>query len=133
MRQLVADANEAGGRDNITVVAFRLEGPTEGAAIEDATLIGPSAEEAGLTAERVRTSADRRTTDDDTTRRRSASRAVAAARHSRRCVALAIVALIGFGAWYGLRQVYFLGIDEGGRVSLYRGLPYDLPLGISLY
>ncbi len=43
------------------------------------------------------------------------------------------MALIGFGAWYGLRQVYFLGIDEGGRVSLYRGLPYDLPLGISLY
>ncbi len=32
-----------------------------------------------------------------------------------------------------MRQVYFLGIDEGGRVSLYRGLPYDLPLGISLY
>ena len=31
------------------------------------------------------------------------------------------------------RQVYFLGTDEGGRVTLYRGLPYDLPLGIELY
>jgi hypothetical protein len=48
-------------------------------------------------------------------------------------VALAIVAVIVVGAIFGVRQIYFLGIDEGGRVSLYRGLPYDLPLGISLY
>jgi protein phosphatase len=32
-----------------------------------------------------------------------------------------------------MRQVYFLGTDEGGRLTLYRGLPYDLPLGIELY
>ncbi len=32
-----------------------------------------------------------------------------------------------------MRQVYFLGMDEGGRVTLYRGLPYDLPLGVELY
>ena len=31
----LADANEAGGRDNITVVAFRLEGSEEAAAIDD--------------------------------------------------------------------------------------------------
>ena len=36
-------------------------------------------------------------------------------------------------AFLGARQVYFLGGDEGGRVALYRGLPYDLPLGIELY
>ena len=29
----------------------------------------------------------------------------------------------------GARQVYFLGTDEGGRVALYRGLPYELPFG----
>jgi len=29
--------------------------------------------------------------------------------------------------------VYFLGVDEGGRMALYRGLPYDLPFGIELY
>ena len=28
------------------------------------------------------------------------------------------------------RQVYFLGTDDAGRVALYRGLPYELPLGI---
>ena len=40
---------------------------------------------------------------------------------------------LGFGAWYGNRQIWFLGTDGGGRVALYRGLPYDLPLGINLY
>jgi protein phosphatase len=32
-----------------------------------------------------------------------------------------------------VRQVYFLGTDDGGRVAVYRGLPYELPLGINLY
>jgi hypothetical protein len=48
-------------------------------------------------------------------------------------VAAAIVAAVCLGAWFGARQVYFLGTDEGGRLTLYRGLPYDLPLGIELY
>ena len=130
--RLVAEANQAGGRDNITVVAFRVEGAEEGAAPEDATLIGPSAAETGLSREHVRAAADRRATSNGQRppppEKRRRWRTV-----TKVLVALAIVALIGFGAWYGVRQVYFLGIDEGGRVSLYRGLPYDLPLGISLY
>jgi hypothetical protein len=32
-----------------------------------------------------------------------------------------------------VRQVYFLGTDDSGRVAVYRGLPYELPLGINLY
>jgi hypothetical protein len=32
-----------------------------------------------------------------------------------------------------VRQVYFLGTDDSGRVALYRGLPWELPLGINLY
>jgi len=48
-------------------------------------------------------------------------------------VALAVLAVLAVGAWFGARQVYFLGVDEGGRVALYRGLPYDLPLGLDLY
>ena len=48
---LVREANEAGGRDNITVVAFRLEEAEQAAETkEQPTLIGPAAEEAGLTA-----------------------------------------------------------------------------------
>ena len=33
----------------------------------------------------------------------------------------------------GLRQVYFVGQDDRGLVTLYRGVPYELPLGIDLY
>src|ERR1044072_6117311 len=55
VRALVDEANRAGGRDNITALAFRLEDasppPT---APEGPTLIGPSAEEAGLPATEVR-------------------------------------------------------------------------------
>src|SRR3954452_20385456 len=59
VRALVDEANRAGGRDNITVVLFRIEG-AEGAeaeassAGEGATLIGGDAEAAGLTATEVR-------------------------------------------------------------------------------
>jgi protein phosphatase len=33
----------------------------------------------------------------------------------------------------GARSVYFVGQDERGLVTLYRGLPYDLPGGLKLY
>ncbi|HEX8959035.1 MAG TPA: hypothetical protein VF770_04355, partial [Solirubrobacterales bacterium] len=50
--------------------------------------------------------------------------------------ALAVVSLLAvvvFGGWYASRQVWFLGTDPSGRVALYRGLPYELPLGLVLY
>jgi hypothetical protein len=47
--------------------------------------------------------------------------------------AVVLIAAIAFGAWYGNRQVWFLGTDSAGRVALYRGLPYELPFGIKLY
>jgi protein phosphatase len=132
VQQLVDTANEAGGRDNITVVAFRVEDAVGApAADEGATLIGPSAEETGLTADRVRAA-----------RERQAARArepVEAPRRGRWKTAAKVAAVvlviagIGAAAVFGARQIYFLGIDEGGRVTLYRGLPYDLPLGIELY
>jgi hypothetical protein len=46
---------------------------------------------------------------------------------------LAVLGALAGGAVYGLHQVYFLGTDSGGRAALYRGLPYELPLGIELY
>ena len=48
-------------------------------------------------------------------------------------MALLIVAGLVAASVYGARQLYFLGVDEGGRMALYRGLPYDLPFGIELY
>jgi protein phosphatase len=141
VRSLVDEANRAGGRDNITVVAFRLEdaaAPVQAAATgpgsDDATLVGAAAEEAGLTATEVR----RRAAAEAARRRRED---LAASRPGRRrlwtatkiALAVLLVAAVAFGAWYGNRQVWFLGTDSAGRVALYRGLPYELPLGIKLF
>ena len=45
---------------------------------------------------------------------------------------LITVGLAAAAVW-GVRQIYFLGSDSGGRLALYRGLPYALPLDINLY
>jgi serine/threonine protein phosphatase PrpC len=134
VRALVDEANRAGGRDNITVLAFRLE---DAAAPqrepESATLVGPSAEEAGLTATEVRRRAAAAAARDRRDRLAAEPRRRGLRRGLKALAVLALLAAIAFGAWYGNRQVWFLGTDEGGRVALYRGLPYDLPLGIQLY
>jgi protein phosphatase len=134
VRTLVDEANQAGGRDNITALAFRLEDAESPArAPEGATLIGPSAEEAGLTATEVR----RRAAAAAAKERREQLAAKPQRRRLRTAAkALAVLVLLGaiaFGAWYGNRQVWFLGTDSAGRVALYRGLPYELPFGIELY
>jgi PPM family protein phosphatase len=127
--RLVAEANEAGGRDNITVVAFRVEEAGDTEVADDATLIGPSAEEAGLDADRVRAGAEREARAEPPTPARRRRLKTAA----KVLAVLLVIAVIGVAAVYGARQVYFLGIDEGGRVTLYRGLPYELPLDLNLY
>jgi protein phosphatase len=134
VRTLVDAANRAGGRDNITALAFRLEdAAAPRRAPEGATLVGPSAEEAGLTATEVR----RRAAAAAARERREKLAAKPGRRRLRTAAgSLAVVALLAavvLGAWYGSRQVWFLGTDTGGRVALYRGLPYELPLGIELY
>jgi protein phosphatase len=127
VRALVDEANRAGGRDNITAVLFRLEDAAAPAAAEERpTLIGPSAEDEGFTADEVRRRAA-------AARREEAPRPSAARRAAKVLAALLLVGALAFGAWWANRQVWFLGTDEGGRVALYRGLPYELPLGIDLY
>jgi len=134
VRALVDEANRAGGRDNITAVAFRLEdAAAPSPAPEGATLIGSAAEEAGLTATEVR----RRAAAEAARQRRE--ELAAAPRHRRLRTAakvlavLVLVAALAFGAWYGNRQIWFLGTDAAGRAALYRGAPYELPFGIELY
>jgi PPM family protein phosphatase len=135
VRALVDEANRAGGRDNITVVLFRLEGSdgSDGAVGEGATLIGGDAEAAGLTATEVRKraaaeAARKRREELDTRPRGRALRTAL-----KVLVPLLLIAAILFGAWYGNRQIWFLGTDDSGRVALYRGAPYELPFGIALY
>ncbi|HET8975608.1 MAG TPA: Stp1/IreP family PP2C-type Ser/Thr phosphatase [Solirubrobacterales bacterium] len=126
VNKLIDAANSGGGRDNITAVAFRLaeegEEPEEGA-----TLIARTAEQAGLTAERMRQAGDRLRGQGPMPlpyKRR---------RWLRIAAIIAVIAAVIAAGVLIARQVYFLGTDEAGRVALYRGLPYELPLGIDLY
>ena len=126
VNRLVEAANRGGGRDNITAVAFRLA--EEGAEQEEgATLVARTAEQAGLTGERVRAATDRlrgRAPMPAPSRRRRAIRIAA--------IAAAVIVVVG-GAFLFARSLYFLGTNDSGNVALYRGLPYELPLGVNLY
>jgi protein phosphatase len=44
-----------------------------------------------------------------------------------------VLFLIGGGGYLASRQLYFIGTDSRGIVTVYRGFPYDLPAGIHLY
>jgi protein phosphatase len=44
-----------------------------------------------------------------------------------------LVFLIGGGGYLATRQLFFIGTNAQGLVTVYRGLPYDLPLGIHMY
>jgi PPM family protein phosphatase len=46
---------------------------------------------------------------------------------------LFLVACVILGAYYASQTVYFVGASNDGFVSVYRGLPYDLPAGVRLY
>jgi protein phosphatase len=126
VRALVDEANRAGGRDNITAVAFRIDDVAAAKGVEQPTLVGPSAAEEGLQAAELRRAAAPASAAGPRRGRglRTAAKAL---------VALLVAAAVVFGAWFGMRQVWFLGTDGGGRVALYRGLPYDLPFGVNLY
>jgi protein phosphatase len=124
--KLVDAANEQGGRDNITAVVFRVaeEGsePDEGA-----TLISRTAEQAGLTSERMRRAGDRLRGQGPVPLPHKRRRGIKIA------AVVGLIAAVLFGLFSLARQVYFLGTDEDGRVAVYRGLPYDLPFGVELY
>jgi protein phosphatase len=46
---------------------------------------------------------------------------------------LFLLACVVLGAFYASQTVYFVGASDQGFVSVYRGLPYDLPAGLKLY
>jgi PPM family protein phosphatase len=125
--RLVDAANQGGGRDNITAVAFRVADADAAEPEEGATLISRTAEQAGLTGERMRAATDRL----------RGQGAMPAPRRRRRALkwvaAVLAVAAVVIAAVLFVRSIYFLGTDEQGNVAVYRGLPYELPLGVSLY
>jgi serine/threonine protein phosphatase PrpC len=140
---LIRAANQRGGKDNITVVLFKLDDDGEpeaqaAAAVDEETI------HRGLTADEVR-DAERARADSFTsvTARRGpasdeapANRRRGASGLRRALTALAALLLVGLAvaaATVAARQVYFLGTDDGGFVTVYRGVPYELPLGLDLY
>jgi protein phosphatase len=141
-RRLVDAANENGGRDNITVVLFRIEGVQDAGdtGVDQPTVVGgkaPTPEEvdaAVAAAAAPDIAAPRRTAPLP---RRPGSEAPAKPRRSRRVASLlavlTIVVLLAVGAWIGSRAVFFVGTNSNGIVTVYRGLPVELPGGIHLY
>jgi protein phosphatase len=142
---LVLAANQSGGKDNITVVLFRIDAadgapplPPEGHTLSGAETIhqGLTADDVqAAVAEQERAGAVRRDTPAPV--RRPATAAAPRRRGPRRLVtalvSLLVVGAIAAGLLYAGRQVYFVGTNDQGLLTLYRGLPYELPLGIDLY
>jgi protein phosphatase len=132
-RTLIDAANDAGGRDNITVILFRLEEVGAVAEEQEATAEHAAAAPA-VTAAPPETGAVER-------RRPRSSRAARAERKRRRrlrvpvgpILVLFLIACVLLGAYFASQTVYFVGVSDDGFVTVYRGLPYDLPAGVDLY
>jgi protein phosphatase len=160
---LIAAANQAGGRDNITVVLIRLEDVQVGQTLPDgehATMVGlpavsaPSAVSAPPAAsyapsvpapvEDAATMLGAPALAGRTFQRaprvpRSPGAAPGARRRRRIRHAgvlvflLVVLGLIGSAGYLALQSVYFIGTNSRGLVTLYEGLPYRLPANLALY
>jgi PPM family protein phosphatase len=128
---LVRAANQSGGKDNITVILFRLG---EGVPGEEAETIAPAAPQSEAT---DATFIHRRAEPPEPVERRPAAARAPGRQRGRAwlrgAVALILLAAVIGGAYVASRQVYFVGTNDGGLVTVYRGIPYELPLGIDLY
>jgi len=147
--RLIDEANEAGGRDNITVVLFRVE-DVDVAPLDQPTMISSGA---GLRASTVEDGGSgtaggpataTATRPDERPRLARTQGWVQPGRRQRHFGRLgkavagllalaAVVFLVGGGGYIATRQLYFLGTNGQGIVTVYRGLPYVLPFGIPLY
>jgi serine/threonine protein phosphatase PrpC len=161
--ELIARANDAGGRDNITVVLFRVEDAGAAGGLEEPTAIGLApaarASDTGPRGSGTASSVADRTTGATAppasgrpTGPRASARVPLARNQGRptppprprrgvrfakpvaALVAVIVVLfLVGAGGYLASRQLYFVGTNSNGVVTIYRGLPYNLPAGIKLY
>jgi PPM family protein phosphatase len=148
---LVRAANQSGGKDNITVVLFRVGPSGDGMPGEDETIAGQ------VSAADVQAAAAL----DEPTEPHPGPVALAGAAPDATVVAppdrsrprrpaprrrrfgfktlvktlfvLALLAGVVTGLYALSRQVYFIGTNDAGLVTLYRGIPYELPFGVDLY
>ena len=179
-RKLIAAANDAGGRDNITVVLFRLEEvDVAGADAQPTTETAPvmatrTEEEAGaagdateaeyrahgtvalsaIQAQEVRSAqapepdvAERAAPEPEPEppppsapppRTAPPPRREGKPKKRRRVpgplvfVVIGIL-IIGIAAFFAIRGVFFDGLDQHSAVTIFRGVPVELPGGLDLY
>ncbi|HJR45272.1 MAG TPA: Stp1/IreP family PP2C-type Ser/Thr phosphatase [Actinomycetota bacterium] len=138
VEQLVQRANDAGGEDNVTVVLVDIASDdartpaaapsttTDEARVPRETTEPDAAPPPPAVDTGVHRIADLHTTDISP-RRRGIGRALA--------WSLLIVVLLAGGAYaagrYTLANSYFVGADDSGRVTIYRGIPEEI-VGLSL-
>jgi PPM family protein phosphatase len=154
---LIARANAAGGKDNITVVLLRLEEAlTEAERLADGhttiTPLAPAPPALLSSPERADTQDQQAQPDaaahDDLREAvvprlpRHGTRAPSTGRGRLRrglrrlrfpAVAVVVIGLLAAGAYLALQSVYFIGTNQRGLVTMFRGVPYELPAGIKLY
>ena len=148
---LVRAANQSGGKDNITVVLFRVGPNGDGVPREDETIAGqvsaaevqaaaaldeptephpgPAALAGAAPDATVVASPERRRERKPPPRRRRFRLRTAV----KTLLVLAVLAAVVTGLYALSRQVYFIGTNDAGLVTLYRGIPYELPFGVDLY
>jgi PPM family protein phosphatase len=148
---LVRAANQSGGKDNITVVLFRVGPNGDGVPAEDETIAGQvSAAEvqaaaaldeptephpgpvalAGAAPDATVVAPPERGRERKAAPRRRRFRLRTAV---KALLLLAVLAAVVTGLYALSRQVYFIGTNDAGLVTLYRGIPYELPFGVDLY
>jgi serine/threonine protein phosphatase PrpC len=132
--RLVEEANAAGGRDNITVIAFRVGGDEQPSPAPDETVLDLQAQAPSTDVSEVTEEAPvavvpppARPAPEVPGRPRRRGRMILAS-----ALIVAVLAGASAGAVAGLHRVYFVG-SEDGLVTLYRGVPYELPFGVDLY
>jgi serine/threonine protein phosphatase PrpC len=159
---LIAAANAAGGKDNITVVLLRLEEVLTADRRSDGhttiTAVARASPAASLQQERphppnreaqldavadveeqapagvpsVRPRRPRRVASPSPPSKGALLRA--RLRRSRAPAAvLFVVGILAAGAYLALQSVHFIGTNQRGLVTIFRGVPYELPGGIKLY
>jgi PPM family protein phosphatase len=171
--RLIAEANEAGGRDNITVILFSLEEVGGAPGVDEPTVVGlspvqpiengensvgdsanghsaagsagrlsasatlpaptthppPGAPRQRIGARLARTQGRGRRPDSPPSRGLGRSGKVIAAL----LATVIVLFLVGAGGYLATRQLFFIGTNSQGIVTIFEGLPYDLPFGIRLY
>jgi serine/threonine protein phosphatase PrpC len=154
--RLIDGANAAGGKDNITVVLFRVEDVGDGS-VEQPTMVGAAAGRVGgsgspppairIPKGQAAASAPSAQVQARRSPRLAHTQGLMRAsgrereRHFGRLgktvagliAVAAVVFLIGGGGYLASRQLYFLGTNGQGIVTVYRGFPYVLPFGVPMY